>query len=569
MLPTLRLKSVISVVSCLVLMACTATGPSRAQPLDSELQGRVATILAPWVSDNAPGVAVAISRDGEIAFAGGAGMANLEHGVPITPETVFQAASVSKQFTAFATLLLVSEGMIGLDQDIRTYVPELTEHPRTITIRHLLNHMSGLREINTLAAMAGWMDDDIQTHAQLMELVMRQDGVNFEAGTRVEYSNTGYMLLAEIVSRVSGTPFEQFATERIFAPLGMTRTRFKASRNDLVLARAGSYFPAADGFRNVVAAGENIGSTGLYTTALDLLKWSENFQTRRVGNDIVFDLMKQRASAMNGDDATFAKGQEQRQYRGLETWSHGGRDAGYRSFLLRIPDKGFAVALLSNRTDFDSARLAFAIVDALLPGSPDYLTDKTEHWEPASAGQLRSYAGDYQIYRGMIFTISAGPEGLKFAELNAPENEHQVLPQIGRHTFMLSPAADISIAFSEPVDGKSAGFAYTIGLHGTLKARRVELSRFDPQTVALSDYIGTCDSSELATRYVLSVSETTLVAKHARGPRFALLPYQVDAFIGQGPLQEVIFTRDGSGDISGFRASGSLADDLIFRCARR
>jgi CubicO group peptidase (beta-lactamase class C family) len=533
------------------------------------MQGSVASILAPWVSDNAPGVAVAVSRDGEIVFARGAGMANLEHSAPITPDSVFQVASVAKQFTAFATLLLVSEGKIRLDDDIRTYVPDLAEHPTTVTVRHLLNHMGGLREANTLAAMAGWLDDDVQTHAQVMELVTRQRGVNFAAGTRVEYSNTGYMLLAEIVSRASGMPFEQFTRERIFAPLGMNSTHFTASRNDLVRGRASSYFPAADGFKNVVVAGETRGSTGLYTSALDLLRWSENFQARQVGNELVFELMAQRAVAMDGAGATFAKGQEQRQYKGLETWSHGGRDAGYRSFLLRIPGEKFVVAVLSNRTDFDTAKLAFAVADVFLARSPGYRADEAESWEPASPVQLQSYAGDYEMYPGVIFTIAAGSEGLKFAALNSPEGEYQVLPQIGSHRFMLSPAADISIAFHEPVNGKSPGFGYTIGLHGTLQARRVELSHFDPATVELSDYIGVCDSPELATRYVFSVSGETLFAKHPRRPKFALEPYQVDAFIGQGPLQQLVFTRDDSGNISGLRASASLAEDVVFQCTRR
>ncbi|NGX17144.1 serine hydrolase domain-containing protein [Wenzhouxiangella sp. XN24] len=569
MFPVLPLKSTVSAVLSLALIACTATGPGRPTPPGTEAQQAIEAILAPWVSDSAPGVAVAVSKDGEIVFARGAGMANLEHGEPITPDSVFQVASVSKQFTAFATLLLVSEGKIGLDDDIRTYIPQLAEHPVTVTIRHLLNHMGGLREVNTLAAMAGWLDDDIQTHAQLMELVTRQRGVNFAAGARVEYSNTGYMLLAEIVSRVSGMPFEQFTRERIFAPLGMTNTRFKASRNDLVRGRASSYFPATDGFRNVVAAGESTGSTGLYTTALDLLKWTENFQARRVGEDIVFDLMEKRAAALDGEDATFAKGQEQRQYKGLETWSHGGRDAGYRSFLLRVPAEGFAVAVLSNRTDFDTARLAFAVVDAFLSSSPFYRPDEPENWEPASSAQLKSYAGHYEMYPGVIFTISADSEGLKFAALNAPENEYQVLPQIGRHRFLVSPAADISIAFHDPVEGQSPGFSYTIGLHGTLKGRRVELAPFDPATVELSDYLRTCESPELAARYVFSISGDTLFAKHPRRPAFALAPYQVDAFTGEGPLQEIIFTRDRNGNVSGLRASASLADDVTFRCTAR
>ena len=217
MFANLPITAATSLVLGLSLMGCTAPTPSEA-PWEQSAQA----IIEPWVSTDAPGVSVAVSIDGEVVFARGAGMANLEHELALTPESVFQVASVSKQFTAFAALLLVSEGKVGLDVDIRTYIPELALPPQTITVRHLLDHTGGLREQGTLTAMAGWLDDDIRTREQVLEMITRQRGVNFEAGAEVEYSNTGYILLAEIVARVSETAFEDFAASRIFEPLGMT-----------------------------------------------------------------------------------------------------------------------------------------------------------------------------------------------------------------------------------------------------------------------------------------------------------------------------------------------------------
>lgn len=371
-----------SITSAVLSLAFIVADPTLAK-LPPHAEVRADKIVQPWVSEDAPGIAVAVSQGGRVVFARGAGMANLEHDQQITPNSVFQAASVSKQFTAFATLLLVSEGKVNLDEDIRTYIPELAEHPKTITVRHLLNHTGGLREISTLTVMAGWLDDDIRTQEQVLELITRQRGVNFEAGAEVEYSNTGYILLSEIVARVAGKPFEQFIEERIFTPLEMNNTHFPASRNDLIPGRADSYYLSDDGFKNIISAGERKGSTGLYTTALDLLKWTENFQTKKVGNAIVFALMAERAAAINGDIATFAKGQEQRAYNGLETWSHGGRDVGYRSFVLRIPEENFALSILSNRTDFDTAEMAFALVDVFLADAANHQIEVPETWEPA------------------------------------------------------------------------------------------------------------------------------------------------------------------------------------------
>lgn len=524
-------------------------------------------IIAPWVSETEPGVAVAVSWHDEIVFARGAGLANLEHGLAITPDSTFQVASVSKQFTAFAVMLLASDGKIDLDANVRDYIPELPVTDTVITVRHLLDHTSGLREQNTLAAMAGWMPDDIHTRAQYFDLVTRQRGVNFPAGSEIEYSNTGYGLLAEIVARVSGQSFADFMQARIFTPLGMTRTRFPEDRSTLVPLRAVSYYPSGEGFRNVVAVNEATGSTGLYTSALDLLKWVENFETQIVGNAEVFALMEERFEASNGDAATFGRGQEQRVYNDLETWSHGGRDAGYRSFVLRVPDKDFDVAILSNRTDFDTAEVAFSLVDAFLSDDPDYRTKEVETWSPATPEQLAAYAGDFEIYPGVIFSIRAEGGGLTIASLGASRTGLQPLPQVGSAQFLLTEYPEQVLVFDEPVDGYSPALGVRHGLHGTIPAPRVELLAFDPDMVDLDDYTGRCHSDELNTFYDFTLSDGTLFAKHLRLPAFALVPYQPDMFAGAGPLQKLEWVRDRDGQVIGFVASGSLAEGVQFDCS--
>lgn len=560
MISSTGIKTLLVTLSALGLTACAAH--SNTDVIASGSIDTVNEIMAPWMSDEAPGVVVAISLDDELVYAEGAGMADLENSIPLSPTSVGQVASVSKQVTAFATLLLVADGQIELDKDIRTYVPDFPETETPITVRHLLDHTSGLREHGTLAQMAGWLTDDIHTTAQMRALAKRQRGVNFVAGEEIEYSNTGYALLAEIIEHVSGQSFADFTRERIFDPLGMTQTSFPTGRHAVIPQRASSYFPDGDGFGRVVAASETVGSTGLRTTVLDLLKWAENFETRAVGDAMVFDLMAERFEARNGDASTFAKGQELREYKGYETWSHGGVDAGFRSFLLRVPDKDLEIAVISNRTDFDKAALAFELADAFLPGD----NGQEDDWAAATPNDLSAYAGNYEVFPGLIFSLEAEQDSLTFAMYGAPDSERQKLPQIGPREFLLNESPLRSLIFETPIDSASPKVGYRLGMDGMLNANRIELASFDPEAVALSEFTGHCYSDELATSYKLEIVNGTLTAVHGRIPSFALTPYQTNTFMGAGPLQNLEFKRSPNGDLEGFYASASLAEGIWFEC---
>lgn len=559
-------RNALTGTAAMFILAACSTAAEPAPPATDDRIESVEHLISPWVSDDAPGVSVAISLNDELVFARGAGMANLEQSIPISPTSVFQVASVSKQFTAFATLLLVSEGKIELDEDIRTYLPDLPQTDTLITVRHLLDHTSGLRERGTLSAMAGWQEDDIRTQAQIRALVNRQNGVNFVAGTEIEYSNTGYGLLADLVEQVSGQDFHAFTKARIFDPLDMTQTQFPASRNALIVGRASSYYPDQNGFQNVIAANETTGSTGLYTTAIDLLKWAENFESKTVGDALVFELMAERFQAANGEDSTFAKGQELRAYKGFDTWSHGGTDAGYRSFLLRVPDQDLEISVLSNRTDFDKATFAFQLADIFLPAEDAAAQQANITWTAASAEELTAYEGFYELFPGVVFDLRAEDAGLTFAFRGAPRDGLEPLPQIGPREFLLNADPERTLIFDARVDGMASSLKYRLGMDGKLDAERVELAPFDAESIDLNAYTGRCESPELGTRYDLKLVDGTLMAEHVRIPNFALTPYQQDTFTGQGPLQKLEFERDLDGTISGFFASAPLAERVWFTC---
>src|SRR5262245_25873148 len=298
----------------------------------------VDAVFATWDQPSSPGCAVLIAKDGDPLYRRGHGMACLEHGVPITPSTVFNVGSVSKQFTAMAILLLEAEGKLSLDDDIRQYVPELPDLHVTITLRHLLHHTSGLRDQSHLLTLAGWRDADAVTERDILHLVARQRGLNFAPGEDFQYSNTGYTLLAVTVQRVSGRSLRAYADQRIFKPLGMAATLFNDDHTTIIQQRADAYAPGPDGrFYRWMPASDHVGPTNLYTSADDLLRWLENFVRPRVGGPKVIERLTAPGWLNDGRLHGYAGGLEIGRYRGLRMISHGGIQHGYRARLALYP----------------------------------------------------------------------------------------------------------------------------------------------------------------------------------------------------------------------------------------
>jgi len=329
------------------------------EPVGSTIGERVDQLFAGWNRSGSPGAAVAVIRNGQLEHSRGYGFAQLEYGVPIRPNTVFHVASVSKQFTAFAAVLLEAQGRISLDDDVRSYVPELHDYGHQITIRHLLYHTSGLRDQWGLLTMAGWRMDDVITRDQILRLVERQRELNFVPGTEYLYSNTGFTLIAEIVERVTGQSFREWTSANIFQPLGMENTHFHDDHQELVPNRADSYVHDGNGgFKKAVLSYANVGATSLFTTVDDMARWVLNFETGEVGGPDAIRLLRSRGVLSSGDSLDYAMGQAIGSYRGLLALYHGGADAGFRSYLLRFPLERLSVIVLSNLASIDAGTLA-------------------------------------------------------------------------------------------------------------------------------------------------------------------------------------------------------------------
>ena len=334
------------------------------------LERRVDALLAPWANNAGPGVTLGVVLEGRLAVHRHAGLANIEHGVPIGPQTRFRIASVSKQFTCAAILMLAAEGKLSLEEEARTYLPELPALADRVTVAHLMHNTSGIRDMLEIMRHGG---ADLGTPIRLQDLVdgiCRQRTLNFTPGTRFLYSNTNFLLLGLIVERLTGMKLEDVLEARIFAPLGMRDTRMTPDVHQAIPHLATGYFPGEPGgWRRAPHAFPLHGEGGLVSSVQDLALWSHNATTRAIGDGWLDGLTVQTPFA-NGTINRYARGLVVRPYRGLETVSHGGLWPGYRTEFLRVPALAATVIAISNAATSDPNLLAHRALDAVLETRP-------------------------------------------------------------------------------------------------------------------------------------------------------------------------------------------------------
>ena len=370
------------------------------------LEAKVDQLFAEWNRSDSPGAALAVTRDGEVIYQQGYGMANLEYDIPITTTSIFDIASVSKQFAAFAIATLSHEGKFLLDDDIRTYLPDMPDFGNIITIRHLLHHTSGLRDWVQSLVIAGVGMEDVISFRHILKMARHQNTLNFEPGSEFLYSNTGYNLLAEIVETVTGDSFREWTDTHIFKPLGMTNSHFHDDHQMILKNRAYSYQAVENGeFKHAVNNTTALGSSSLYSTVEDLAKWILNFDNTGIGEQTVIEQMHQRGVLNNGEQIKYALGLNIDTYRDLQTVGHSGSWRGFRSHLMRFPDQKFGVVILCNLDTFNPLRLAEQVADIYLAdllapvetAEPDKAAEPAEEIEsePLTPEQLTEFEGDY------------------------------------------------------------------------------------------------------------------------------------------------------------------------------
>ena len=361
-----------SLVPLLVLnFMLIATAFSQSLP-DSTIK-KINKIFAQWDNKNSPGCAVVIVRNDSILFAKGYGMANLEYNIPIEPETIFHMASVSKQFTAFAIVLLAKQGKLQLDDDIHKYLSWFPDLKEKITIRHLLNHTSGIRDQWQLLAISGTRLDDVITQDHIVKILSKQQALNFKPGEQYSYSNSGFTILAEIVRSVTGQSLRQFTDSAIFKPLGMLNTHFHDDYEEIVKNRSYSYSRTDSiHFSNRILSYSVAGATSLFTNLNDMSKWIMNFYMHKVGDQKDIDQLTQKGKLNSGKELNYALGISSDTYKGWRQFTHGGADAGYRTYLAVFPDLRMGLAVFSNLGDVNTGGKLYEVANL-------FITDTSKH----------------------------------------------------------------------------------------------------------------------------------------------------------------------------------------------
>jgi CubicO group peptidase (beta-lactamase class C family) len=538
-----------------------ATPGGDAAPESAERQ--IDRIFKEWDTATTPGVSVAVIQKGKVVFEKGYGIANLEYGIPIGPDTVFHVASVSKQFTAMAIVLLESDGKLSLDDDIHKYLPELQDYGAKVTIRNLLQHTSGIRDQWQILGLAGWSLSDVITQDQILRMLFRQKELNFPPGTRHLYSNSGFTLLAEIVTRVSGEPFPQFCAERIFKPLGMGHTHFHQDLTQLVPGRAYSYHQEGDGFASSPLNHANVGATSLFTTAGDLVEWLDNFRDPKVGGAKAVLRLQEPGVLSDGKKIDYGLGVALGSYRGLRTVSHGGSDAGYRSEVMWFSGPELGVAVLSNLAGVNAERKAQEVAAVFIGDQMAPEAAKPADVEPAyvtaDPKELGKYVGTYPIPAiNQTFTLS-----MKDGKLLATGG--------GRPPLELRPVGPSHFYVRE----LKAHVEFTPGADGGMEARitqpgAVNTSKRIPESEAriaddLRPYTGEYWSEELETQYRIYIRDGILVGFQAHHGEFGLTPSIRDEFsttLWFAPT--ITFLRDKDGQVTGMRIGGGRVTGVSF-----
>jgi CubicO group peptidase (beta-lactamase class C family) len=407
-------------------------------------------------------MAVGVIVDGELVHARGYGMANLEHGIPITAKTVFRIGSTSKQFSALCMLLLENDGKVSLDDDIHEYFPEFQDYGAPVTIRQLIHHTSGVRDYLTLMSLSGKRGDDFYTDDEVVDMLARQRELNFPPGEQHLYSNSGYFLLSQIVSRTTGMSMREYGEREIFEPLGMQDTHFHDDHEHVVPFRASGYSPNGEGsFRINMTTLPMVGDGGIFTTVEDLLLWDRNFYDNNLGEDLT---QRQLTTGVLNDGSVldYAFGLNDSEYRGLRVIRHGGSFVGFRAEMIRFPEQRLSVICLANLSSTSPSRLANQVADI-------YLEDELEPLRPrarAQAGQrpqgqaapaslsrmqLAEYTGSYYSHElDVTYLLSADEGRLTVVVSRMPARSIQPIAMdvfaAGGRTYRFQRGADGSVA---------------------------------------------------------------------------------------------------------------------------
>lgn len=497
-----------------------------------------------------PGCAVGVSLNGESVFEKAFGLAEMEHNIVNTPQTIFESGSVAKQFTAAALVLLQQDGKLSIDDPVRKYIPELPDYGKPLTIRHILTHTAGLRDWGSVMALTGaGRGDRVVTQAIALHVIYRQKHLDFEPGAEYSYSNSGYQLAAEIVERVSGMKFGEFVSERIFKPLGMTNSSWRDDYQQIVPGRAQAYSRqgANAPWRLNMPIMNVVGNGGMLTTVGDWLKWNAALDAQTLGSPFV-NALETQAILNDGRKISYALGIVVDEYHGMKQVAHSGGTAGYQTYLARYPDKKLSVAAMCNGNPPSSGTVAHNIVDEIFGPYPQGA--KPQVPVAMTEDRLKKYVGifrDEKTHFPLRFTIDKGALKLGGTELK-PLSETEFMIGIGRLTFTIDKNGN-------PIAGQTVDPAGAVD-------RFVAEKAWTPTAADLATFTGDwfSDEAQAGVSFVVENGKAFIVNKPVI--RLELQPVYKDHFIGGEYV--IWFTRKKNGRIERMHVGGGRMRDMFF-----
>ena len=451
---------------------------SRPEKLSEKIIANIDGLFSRVDRPDTAGAAVGVVRDGRLVFARGYGQANLEHGVANSPSTVFDLASVSKQFCAYAIAMLVVKGKVDLEDDIRSHLPWVPQFAQTIRVRHLVHHTSGLRDWPTTLKVAGWRLDDKISMDDIRWMVRRQRDLNFVPGERYLYSNTGYNLLAALVAKKTGKPYRRWMNDNVFAPLGMTSTHFHDDPDEVIANVAKSYEWRNESWYGVADRLTALGSSSAFSTVEDLAKWVVELDTGKHAGDEVIELMHERGMLNDDREIGYAFGQSRAYHLGHMMWCHSGSWAGFMTDLIRFPKQKLAVIVLANASGLSVTRRSRQIADNFLESNLGLGGGAGGRFTPDSkvpSFDPQDYVGRYVSDElETSYVVEAGLDGVV---MRHRRNGVVTLKIRRRDTFSTNTWWASTVKFVRDDEGRVTGLTMTSGRVWDLRFRRATSSK--------------------------------------------------------------------------------------------
>ncbi len=525
--------------------------------IDPVAEKDIDQLFIDWNRPNHPGGAVGIVLDGKLIFSKAYGLASLEYLVPNTTGMRFNIASVSKQFTAMGILKLHLQGKLSVDDDVRKHIPELPDFGKTITIRHMLHHTSGMRSLHSMLALAGWRGDDARTNVDLLRFMLNQEALNFDPGAEYMYCNTGYILMAILIEKISGEKFSTWMKREIFSPLGLNDTYVEDRYNRVVPNNATSYNGSMErGFVREVEYWGYTGSGNVHSTTTDLLRWNKNFSTPQEGWENAFLMMQTVDDLNNGQLNDYAFGVRVELYRGEKRISHSGSIGGFRAYACSYPDRKLEIVILTNFSSSSAGGKVNSITNILLNKPVEEVKRFEMEAVKIDPSVFDKYVGTYSVNEDrdrhieffrkddVFFSKSTGQGNVKLSAANNFTFFHN-----RQQIIILFDDSDKKTYKMEQMGRKYTG---------------TKIVKYVPTSEDLNEIAGQYWSPELHTMYTFSVKNDQLVGYHSRHGEFIFENLRKDVYLCRTSfIRKMTVTRDKSGRITGLFVTNSRVRNLF------